>query len=96
MNKRINFLITLLMVALSVAAYNDYRNARVDSLEAALKSKNPPKGEGLLRAYDELMRGYLPFDSLKASYYGHKALALSYELNGLTVCCCLLGAGMER
>jgi signal transduction histidine kinase len=85
MNKRINFLITLLMVALSVAAYNDYRNARVDSLEAALKSKNPPKGEGLLRAYDELMRGYLPFDYLKASYYGHKALALSYELNGLRV-----------
>ena len=70
---------------LTSAAYNDYRNARVDSLEAALASKNPPKGDDLLRAYDELMRGYLPFDSLKASYYGHKALALSYELNGLRV-----------
>ena len=70
---------------LSAAAYNDHRNARVDSLEAALKSSNPPKGEQLLRAYDELMRGYLPYDSAKASDYGRKALALSYELNGLNV-----------
>ncbi len=67
------------------AAYNDYRNARVDSLEAALKSKNPPKGDDLLRAYDELMRGYLPFDSIKALEYGRKAMALSYERNGLNV-----------
>ena len=52
------------------AAYNDYRNARVDSLEAALRSKNPPKGDDLLRAYDELMRGYLPFDSIKHSTTG--------------------------
>jgi len=66
-------------------AYNDHRNARVDSLEAALKSSNPPKGEQLLRVYDELMRGYLPYDSAKASDYGRKALALSYELNGLNV-----------
>ena len=66
-------------------AYNDHRNARVDSLEAALKSSNPPKGEQLLRAYDELMRGYLHYDSTKASDYGRKALALSYELNGLNV-----------
>ena len=67
------------------AAYNDYRNARVDSLEAALRSKNPPKGDDLLRAYDELMRGYLPFDSIKALDYGRKAMALSYERNGLNV-----------
>ena len=70
---------------LTATAYNDYRNARVDSLEAALKSDNPPKGDDLLRAYDELMRGYLPFDSLKAIDYGHKAMALSYERNGLNV-----------
>ena len=79
---------TCLFVAaccLSAWAYNDYRNAKVDSLEAALKGKNPPKGTDLLRAYDELMRGWLPFDSQKASEYGHKALALSYELNGLNV-----------
>ena len=69
----------------TAVAYFDYRNARVDSLEAALKSNKPPKGADLLKAYDELMRGYLPLDSGKASYYGHKALALSYELNGLRV-----------
>ena len=70
---------------LAVSAYNDHRNARVDSLEAALKSSNPPKGGDLLWAYDELMRGYLPYDSAKTAYYGQKALALSYELNGLNV-----------
>ena len=74
-----------LLACLSALAYNDHRNARVDSLEAALKSSNPSKGEQLLRAYDELMRGYLPYDSAKASNYGRKALALSYELNGLNV-----------
>jgi len=82
---KIKFLIICLFTVLSTKAYNDYRNARIDSLETALKSKTPPKGADLLRAYDELMRGYLPFDSLKASDYGHKALALSYELNGLRV-----------
>ena len=78
-------LILYLAMSFTAHAYNDHRNARVDSLEAALKSSNPPKGEQLLRAYDELMRGYLPYDSAKASNYGRKALALSYELNGLNV-----------
>lgn len=82
---KVKFLIICLFSVISAGAYNDYRNARIDSLEAALKSKNPPEGANLLRAYDELMRGYLPFDGIKASYYGHKALALSYELNGLRV-----------
>lgn len=82
---KVKFLIICLFSVISAGAYNDYRNARVDSLEAALKSKNPPEGADLLRAYDELMRGYLPFNGIKASYYGHKALALSYELNGLRV-----------
>lgn len=73
------------MACLSSQAYNDHRNARVDSLEKALKSSNPPKGEDLLRTYDELMRGWLNYDSAKASDYGRKALALSYELGGLNV-----------
>jgi signal transduction histidine kinase len=70
---------------LATAAYNDHRNAHVDSLEAALKSNHPPKGDNLLRAYDELMRGWLPYDDEKAEYYGRKALALSYQRNGLYV-----------
>lgn len=77
--------IICLMVCLTTQGYNDYRNAKVDSLEALLKSKKPPKGDDLLRAYDELMRGWLPYDAQKASDYGHKALALSYERNGLNV-----------
>ena len=67
---------------LSASAYNDHRNARVDSLEAVLSS-NPPTGEALGQAYDELMRGYLPYDSVKCEYYARKSLALSYRQNGL-------------
>ena len=79
------YLTLCLFACLSALAYNDHRNARVDSLEAALRSSNPPKDEELLRAYDELMRGWLPYDGKKAEYYGRKALALSYELDGLNV-----------
>ena len=75
----------LAVISLSAQAYNDHRNARVDSLEAALKSSNPPKGEELLFAYDELMRGYLPYNGEKARHYGCKALALSYQLNELLI-----------
>lgn len=78
-------LILFLTVSFAAMAYNDHRNARVDSLEALLKSNHPPKGDDLLRAYDELMRGWLPIDGQKASFYGKKALALSYKRNGLRI-----------
>lgn len=78
-------LILFLTVSFAAMAYNDHRNAWVDSLEALLKSNHPPKGDDLLRAYDELMRGWLPIDGQKASFYGKKALALSYERNGLRI-----------
>ena len=74
-----------LLVGLPTYGYNDHRNARIDSLEALLASTHPPKGDDLLLAYDELMRGYLPYDAQKAEDYGRKALALSYERNGLNV-----------
>ena len=77
------FVSLFLCVPLVVHGYDDYRNAHVDSLEAALKSANPPKGEELLKAYDELMRGYLSIDDRKAEDYAQKALALSYEVNGV-------------
>ena len=79
------YLTLCLFACLSALAYNDHRNARIDSLEAALKSTHPPKGDDLLRAYDELMRGWLPYDGKKAEYYGRKALALSYQQDGLYV-----------
>ena len=77
------YLTLCLLACLSAQAYNDHRNARVDSLEAALKSADPPKGDDLLRAYVALMRGYALYDTKKAEDYGRKALALSYERNGL-------------
>lgn len=81
------FIICLFLVSFYhvVKAYNDHRNTKVDSLEAALKSANPPKGDDLLRTYERLMRGWLPYDTQKARDYGHKALALSYERNGLNI-----------
>ena len=77
------YLTLCLLACLSALAYDDHRNARVDSLEAALKSADPPKGDDLLRAYVALMRGYALYDTKKAEDYGRKALALSYERNGL-------------
>ena len=59
------YLTLCLFACLSAQAYNDHRNARIDSLEAALKSNHPPKGDDLLRAYDELMRGWLPYYILR-------------------------------
>lgn len=85
MNIRTILLTGFVLISTTLLAYNDYRNAKVDSLEALLNSNHPPKGDDLLRAYDELMRGWLPFDSLKAINYGQKALTLSYKQNGLRV-----------
>ena len=86
MNTRRLFIATLFVgICLSAMCYNDHRNAKVDSLEAALKSNNPPKGDDLLRAYNNLMRGWMNHDYVKAADYGRKALALSYERNGLNV-----------
>lgn len=82
---RPTFLVLCLCFCLTAIAYNDHRNTHVDSLEAALKSSNPPKGEKLLAAYDELTRGYLPYDSRKCEEYGRKAVALSYELDNLLI-----------
>ena len=67
----------------AMAQYSDHRNRKVDSLEVVLASPNPPKGEQLLRAYQDLMWGYVNIDGTKADDYAHKALAVSYELDAL-------------
>ena len=66
-----------------MAQYSDHRNRKVDSLEVVLASPNPPKGEQLLRAYQDLMWGYVNIEGKVAEDYARKALALSYELNAL-------------
>lgn len=78
-------LIALLLAAicLTTSAYNDHRNTKVDSLEALLNSGKPLTDEQRLAAYDELTRGYLPFDAEKSEAYGRKAIALSYKLDDL-------------
>ncbi len=59
--------------------YSDHRNRNVDSVEMLLNSKNPPKGKELMKAYNNLMWGYLSTDGAKSRYYADKAIELSYE-----------------
>ena len=80
------FILVVIFCALcqgAMAQYNDHRNRKVDSLEVVLASPNPPKGEQLLRAYQDLMWGYVSIEGSKADDYAHKALAVSYELDAL-------------
>ena len=67
----------------AMAQYSDHRNRQVDSLEVALSSAHPPKGDQLLRAYLDLMWGYVNIDGTKAEAYAQQALAMSYELDAL-------------
>ena len=83
--KRPLFVLLLVVLSLQVSAYIDHRGTKVDSLEAALASQNPPKGIDLLLAYEKLMIGYLPYDSKECEDYARKVLALSYKVNGLRV-----------
>ena len=74
----------LLLLAENVLAqYSDHRNRKTDSLERVLQSENPPRGEPLMRAYLDLMWGYLQTDGAKSEHYAQKALDLSYETNAL-------------
>ena len=70
-----------LLSTLSAAAYTDHRYTKVDSVEALLNSKTPPKGNDLMSCYMELIRGYLGKDTRMHNDYCRKALALSYQLD---------------
>ena len=83
--KRSLFALLLTTLSLHASAYIDHRSAKVDSLEAALASQNPPKGIDLLLAYEKLMMGYLPYNSEKCEDYARKVLALSYKVDELRV-----------
>lgn len=63
--------------------YSDHRNRNVDSLEMLLNGTNPPEDEELMRAYINLMWGYLNTDGAKSRQYALKAIDLSYEENML-------------
>ena len=64
-----------LLSTLSAAAYTDHRYTKVDSVEALLNSKTPPKGNDLMSCYMELIRGYLGKDTRMHNDYCRKALA---------------------
>ena len=59
--------------------YSDHRNRNVDSLEMVLNGSNPPQGKELMKAYNNLMWGYLNTDGAKSRQYALKAIDLSYE-----------------
>lgn len=59
--------------------YSDHRNRNVDSLEMVLNGSNPPQGQELMKAYNNLMWGYLNTDGAKSRQYALKAIDLSYE-----------------
>lgn len=63
--------------------YSDHRNRNVDSLEMVLNGSNPPQGQELMKAYNNLMWGYLNTDEAKSRQYALKAIDLSYEENML-------------
>ena len=63
--------------------YSDHRNRNVDSLEMVLNGSNPPQGQELMKAYNNLMWGYLNTDGAKSRQYALKAIDLSYEENML-------------
>ena len=63
--------------------YSDHRNRNVDSLEMVLNESNPPQGQELMQAYNNLMWGYLNTDGAKSRQYALKAIDLSYEENML-------------
>ncbi|MBR3798775.1 MAG: sensor histidine kinase [Bacteroidales bacterium] len=63
--------------------YFDHRNRNVDSLEMVLNGSNPPQGQELMKAYNNLMWGYLNTDGAKSRQYALKAIDLSYEENML-------------
>lgn len=81
--QRIIIVLLFTVAHLTVSAYNDHRNTKVDSLEAVLASGRMLTDKELLTVYDELTRGYLPYDGKKCEAYGRKALALSYKLDDL-------------
>ena len=73
----------LLLLATAAMAYQDHRGVNIDSLEAILAGPHPPRGKELMRVYLPLMRAYQVRDNDRCVYYARKALALSYEINGL-------------
>ena len=77
------FCLLLPVSSMLQAQYTDHRNRKIDSLEYLLASEKTLSEVELMRAYHDLMWGYLQTDSEKSSGYAQKAVELSYKLNAL-------------
>lgn len=76
-------LLVILTPIAAMAQYADHRGRQVDSLETALASANPPKGDDLLKAYSSLSWGYLQTNGKKSEEYARKLLALTYPAKSM-------------
>ena len=78
------FFCFLLSVTFTIQAqYTDHRNRKIDSLETVLGSGKPLNDRELMRAYLDLMWGYLQTDGQKSEQYAQKAVELSYKMDAL-------------
>ena len=71
----------LLVSFCSMQAYTDHRNAKVDSAEQVLNSKQPLSDKERMGCYYIIVRGTLGKDSKKHDYYCHQMLSLSYKID---------------
>lgn len=70
-------LIMLLTLPRLAFSYSDHRKRSIDSIETLVNSANPPQGDNLIRAYCDLMWGYLQTDGDKSKAYAEKVIELS-------------------
>lgn len=81
--------LALLLAAVPVRAYNDYRGHNLDSLERAVARWTPDavdraseaELENLNNAYRELALGYRNFNGEKSIFYARKALEISQRMD---------------
>ena len=82
---KIVFLALLILQSLTVVAYTDHRNAKVDSAEQVLNSGRHLTDKERMDCYYTLVRGYLGKDTEKHEHYCREMLALTYKMNALNM-----------
>ena len=77
--------LSILMPTALMAQYAAHRGRYVDSIETALVSATPPRGNDLLWAYRDLAWGYLQIDGKKSEENARKLLALTYPAKAMNL-----------
>ena len=73
------------MLSLSVSAYTDHRNAKVDSAEQVLRQRKDLTDRERMDCYYTIVRGTLGKDSEKHERYCREMLAQTYRINALNM-----------